>query len=129
MSGSLLLIEQRQARGYYAGLIRTTCVAHIERSGGKFPWENESWQRNMPELSAFLCNTETEFKGSEQEYAQLIQQFSSLASENKWLNKYLHEFAGKEQTRYLPPKPLNKMKIGIGTLVFAVGLAVGSVLF
>ncbi|PUA28414.1 MAG: hypothetical protein B0W54_18345 [Cellvibrio sp. 79] len=83
----------------------------------------------MPELSAFLCNTETEFNGSEQEYAQLIQQFSSLASENKWLNKYLHEFAGKEQTRYLPPKPLNKMKIGIGISVVAVGLVIGSILF
>lgn len=129
MSGNLLLIEQRQKRRYYAGLIRTTCVVLIERTGDKFPWENETWQKSMPELSTFLCNTETEYNGSEEEYAQLVQQFSLLANENKWLNKYLHEFAEKDQAQCLPPKPLNKKKIGIAGLVFVVGVVIGGSLF
>lgn len=129
MSGNLLNLEERQKRGYYAGLIRTTCVVLVSRDENKFPWESDAWQQDMPELSAFLCDTETKFTGPEEEYIKILRQFSTIANKNKWLNQYLHQFAEKDQARYLPPKPFNKKIALMAILVLSVGVLIGGILF
>lgn len=129
MSAKQLLIERHQKRGYYAGLMRTTCIALIAKSDDKFPWESEVWQQSNPELSAFLSNPESEYGGTQEEYNILMQQFSLLANEYKWLNKHIHEFAEKDKSKHLPPKPVSTKKIGLILLILAIGVVLGGVLF
>jgi hypothetical protein len=129
MSAKQLLIERHQKRGYYAGLMRTACIALISKNSEIFPWESDEWKQNMPELSAFLSNPESEYGGTQEDYNLLMQQFSLLANEYKWLNKYFHEFAEKDQSKHLPPKPLNTKKIGIFIVILSIGVLVGGLLF
>lgn len=129
MSAKQLLIERHQKRGYYAGLMRTTCIALIAKNGDKFSWESEAWQQSIPELSAFLSDPDSEYGGTQEEYSILMQQFSLLANEYKWLNKHFHEFAEKDQSKHLPPKPVSIKKFGLFLLTLTIGVILGGIFF
>ncbi len=129
MTASQIIKEKHNARLYYSGLMRTTCIAHTLNENGGFPWESRKWKDSYPVLSDFLNNTDSAYGSTQEDYDLLLHQFSIVFKEYKWLKDDLHVYMKSETNKYLPKKYISIKAISIYAALIAFSVFIGSSLF
>lgn len=92
-------------RGTYSNLMRAFLYDSIEKQERQ-PWETVIWISKWPELSDFLCDSNSKYGSTKQEYDLLMEQFCEVQGMSSWMKKAFYYYIKENAPKYgLEPPP------------------------